>query len=128
MAENVGNENRVNRLTDAQRDRLAGLLEMLGSAHDGECASFARKANSLVRDAGWTWRDLFIPGSDDGDPLDADPLDDYDQDDIAEKVSACFEHVDDLKKWDANFIRSVRRYEHLTPRQCKVVVRIFESL
>ena len=118
----------MNHLTDAQRARLTALLGLLGSADDGERATAGQMADNLVRDAGLTWRDLFTPDSDDDNPPDDDPPDDYDQDDIAEKVSACFEHVDDLKRWDANFIRNVRRYEHLSPKQCKVVVRIFENL
>ncbi len=116
----------MNHLSDAQRNRLAALLGMLGSADDGERVNASLKVDNFLRSVGLTWRDVLALERD-RDAHD-DPLDDYDQDDIADKLNACFEHIDDLKTWDANFVRSVRRYEHLTPRQCKVVVRIFENL
>ena len=116
----------MNHLSDAQRNRLAALLGMLGSADDGERVNASLKVDNFLRSVGLTWRDVLALERD-RDAHDA-PLDDYDQDDIAEKVSACFEHVDDVKRWDASFIRNVRRYEHLSPKQGKVVVRIFEKL
>jgi hypothetical protein len=38
------------------RELLAKVLGMLGSAHDGEALAAGRAADSLVRDAGTTWR------------------------------------------------------------------------
>jgi hypothetical protein len=45
-------------LTDADRIRLARLLGMLGSDHDGEVANAGRLADRLVRGAGLTWLDV----------------------------------------------------------------------
>lgn len=45
-------------------DRLRKLCGMLGSAHDGERAAAALKADQLLRDSGLTWRDVIrLPGS-----------------------------------------------------------------
>jgi hypothetical protein len=41
--------------------RLAKLCGMLGSAHDGERASAAAKADAMVRSLGVTWHDIIAP-------------------------------------------------------------------
>lgn len=43
------------------RTKLAKLLGMLGSAHDGEIAAAGRKANALVKAAGITWEEAIKP-------------------------------------------------------------------
>jgi hypothetical protein len=49
------------RLDDASAERLAKILGMLGSSHDGERAAAALKAHEMVRAAGLTWRDVIMP-------------------------------------------------------------------
>jgi hypothetical protein len=44
-----------------ERDRLARLLGMVGSVHDGEALAAARLADKLVRRCGLTWADVFAP-------------------------------------------------------------------
>jgi hypothetical protein len=39
-------------------DRLAKVLGMLGSAHDGEIIAAGRRAHMMVTSAGWTWPEL----------------------------------------------------------------------
>lgn len=41
--------------------RLARLLGMLGSAHDGEVLNAARMADRFVRERGLTWSQLILP-------------------------------------------------------------------
>src|ERR1700739_1367050 len=43
------------------RDKLAKLLGMLGSRHDGEVAAAGRSAHILVRDAGVSWTEVLSP-------------------------------------------------------------------
>jgi hypothetical protein len=45
------------------RDRLARILGMLGSAHDGEVVAAARQAERLRQDAGLIWRDIVGPAA-----------------------------------------------------------------
>jgi hypothetical protein len=45
------------------RVRLAQLLGMVGSDHDGEALNAARLANKLVRDLGLTWPDVLGLGA-----------------------------------------------------------------
>ena len=51
----------MNALAEADRDRLARLLGMLGSDFDGEVANAGRLADRLVRNAGLTWPDVLAP-------------------------------------------------------------------
>jgi hypothetical protein len=48
-------------LEPATADRLAKILGMLGSDHDGERAAAAAKADQLIRGLGLTWRDVIAP-------------------------------------------------------------------
>jgi hypothetical protein len=48
-------------LTSQERIRLARLLGMLGSSHDGEVANAGRLADRLVRGAGLSWSDVLTP-------------------------------------------------------------------
>jgi hypothetical protein len=45
-------------------DHLSKLCSMLGSAHDGERAVAAAKANEFVRRLGLTWRDIICRDKD----------------------------------------------------------------
>ena len=40
------------------RQQLAKILELMGSAHDGEALAAARRANMLVRNSGESWETL----------------------------------------------------------------------
>jgi hypothetical protein len=48
-------------LEPATADRLAKILGLLGSDHDGERAAAAAKADQLIRGLGLTWRDIVAP-------------------------------------------------------------------
>ncbi len=52
-------------LTAADRARLAKLLGMIGSSHDGEALAAARLADKLIRDRRLRWHDIFgVPAAD----------------------------------------------------------------
>jgi len=55
------------------RDKLAKVLAMLGSHHDGEVAAAGRSAHILLTDAGVTWTEVLTP-PDGADPFDRDKL------------------------------------------------------
>ena len=70
----------MNALAEADRERLARLLGMLGSAFDGEVANAGRLADKLVRGAGLTWPDIIapaLPSPDHRGDTAADPLRDW---------------------------------------------------
>ena len=47
------------------RDRLAKILGMLGSSHDGEILAAARQAHSFVSAAGLSWAEVIFPPEND---------------------------------------------------------------
>ena len=53
------------------RDKLAKMLGMLGSRHDGEVAAAGRSAHTLLSDARTTWTEVLTP------PDGAEPFDRY---------------------------------------------------
>lgn len=48
----------MKRLAPMAAERFARIAGMFGSDFDGERASAARKADSLIRDSGLTWNDV----------------------------------------------------------------------
>ena len=55
------------------RDKLAKVLAMLGSRHDGEVVAAGRSAHILLKGAGVTWTEVLTP-PDPADPFDRDKL------------------------------------------------------
>jgi hypothetical protein len=81
--------------------RLAKLLGMIGSAHDGEALNAARAANKLVRDCGLTWSDV-----------------------IVSRALPILQN-DELTAWERDFLSSLRRQTYPpTPKQREVFDRI----
>jgi len=92
------------------RDRLAKLLGMLGSDHDGEVINAARAADRLVRDSGLRWPDIAMAGPAPAPRGDNDP------------ISFCLSRSAVLTDWEQRFLRSLgqQRYR-LTAKQCAVL-------
>jgi hypothetical protein len=81
--------------------RLAKLLGMIGSTHDGEALNAARAANKLVRDCGLTWPDI-----------------------IASPALPILPNSE-LTAWEHDFLSSLRRQKYPpTPMQREVFDRI----
>jgi hypothetical protein len=98
------------------RDRLAKLLGMLGSDHDGEVAAAGRHADALVRRAGLTWADVVS----DRQPALYDGCSSS-----AEQISFCLRNRDGLSQWEIQFLLSLHRQSYeLTERQRSVLAGI----
>jgi hypothetical protein len=103
------------------RERLAKLLGMLGSAHDGEVAAAGRAADTLVRRAGATWPEVLMAQL--LEP--ADP----DQDlDVAWAVAYCLSFSDRLNDWEIGFCRSLHSRTWTTTKQRAVLSNILNKL
>jgi hypothetical protein len=50
-------------LSPALASKLAKILGMLGSAHDGEIAAAGRRATAMVKGAGLTWGEVIAPAA-----------------------------------------------------------------
>jgi hypothetical protein len=89
-------------LAPQEADKLTKILGLLGSAHDGERASAALKADALVRAAGLTWADVIAT------PIIADapriPA-------WAKMAAFCHERRHQLSSWDRDFVRSMLNWQ-----------------
>jgi hypothetical protein len=87
--------------TVLNREKLAHILGMLGSAHDGEVAAAGRKAHAMVRDAGLTWPEVIaapaLPA-----PVGLGPGS------TTWAVRFCADHSDLLDAWERGFVTSLR--------------------
>jgi hypothetical protein len=105
------------------RQRLAKLLGLLGSDHDGEVVAAGRTADRLVRGAGVTWRDVVLRHPLPRQPPDPVPFGD------AGELDYCLRWSDQLSAWEANFVASIsRQVRPLTTRQRNVLARIVDKL
>ena len=98
------------------RDRLAKLLGMMGSAHDGEVVNAARAADRLVRDSGLRWPDIAMsapPRGSNGNGPGFDP------------ITFCLARPWSLTDWEEGFLRSIaRQHRRLSTKQWGVLARI----
>ena len=83
------------------RERLAKVLGMLGSEHDGEVVIAARHADALVRRAGLTWHDVVAAN-------DARPRLDPVGFGVANEIRFCLLHRHRLTAWEQTFLAGIR--------------------
>jgi len=122
------------------RRRLALLLGMLGSDHDGERSNAGRLAERLVRQQGLTWPQVI-----DGPPVStgrtdssrnreeprSSTRDEFGLSDL-DKVRAALAHLARLNEWEQGLVQSIqlqlRRHRRLTPKQEKVLNCIYRKV
>jgi hypothetical protein len=109
---------------DAARQRLARLLGMLGSSHDGEATNAGRLADKLVKSLGMTWQDVIAP------PALASPARQKatrqapDWPSVAQRVLDCGE----ASAWETAFCENLLarwRGRRLTEKQAQTLGRIW---
>jgi hypothetical protein len=115
-------------LTADERQRLAKLLGMLGSDHQGERDNAAQAANRLVQQHGATWFDVVTPAA---SPLDRpcrDHRDPFGGRDWRTIASRCrhFPHL--INAWEDQFLADVRQRSMLTLKQSAKLIAIFTRL
>jgi hypothetical protein len=84
--------------TRVDRELLAKICGMLGSAHDGEIAAAGRAANALVASAGLTWQQIL-------DPPPSEPSVIADRHAL---IRACIAHWHDLLTWERLFVEAIQ--------------------
>jgi hypothetical protein len=95
-------------VTGLDRARLARVLGMLGSRHDGEVLSAARLAEVQRARAGVSWAELL--GANLADPHDL--------------IIRCLDHPELLTDWEVKFLLSLRGFAEPSPRQLAILERI----
>src|SRR5947207_668908 len=107
---------------DLDRDRLAKLLGMLGSSHDGEALAAARRAERLRVDAGLTWAEIVIPRLPPPRPQPRGAMT------FAQAIQFVLDHEDALTEWESDFTRSIQRQSSpLSPKQVGILERLVEK-
>jgi hypothetical protein len=103
--------------------RLAAVLGMLGSAHDGEALAAARMAERMRRQAGLAWPDLLVgPPRQPDLPLEPPP-------DWRAMAARCASRPGPLTAWERNFIETVASYRQPpSERQLVVLRRLFAKV
>ena len=103
------------------RDRLARVLGMLGSAHDGEVVAAARQAERLRADAGLTWNDIVIPR------LPAPKRQNVAS--VADAIAFVLRHQTALTEWELSFAESIRQARYrLSEKQIEVLKRLVQKV
>jgi hypothetical protein len=103
------------------RDRLAKLLGMLGSAHDGEIVAAARQPERLRADAGLTWPEILVPRL-------PPPPRRQNVRTVTEAIDFVIEREDALTAWESDFARSIpRQSSPLSSKQIGILERLVEK-
>ena len=104
------------------RERLARVLGMLGSAHDGEALAAARRAERLRAEAGVTWLDILMPVLPPPRPQPYGPT-------VANTIDFVLDNDQELTDWEAAFVRSIRRQRSpLSPKQIAILDLLVEKV
>jgi hypothetical protein len=110
----------MNALARIDIGRLAKFCGMLGSAHDGERAAAALKADGMVRAAGLTWLDVLrveVPG--------ASKSQSHRRRAVMTPGELLARYGNELTGWERGFIASlIRRPGRWTARQTEVFAEI----
>jgi hypothetical protein len=107
---------------DTLADRLAKLCGMLGSAHDGERASAALKADQLLRQHRLRWPDVIrMPSL---PPPTEHPTRRWHEpaqinSHAAAYLAACWADV--LTDWELSFCRQLSRQQSISPKQLGIL-------
>ena len=107
---------------DIDRERLAKLLGMLGSCHDGEVVAAARQAERLRAEAGLTWPEILVPRL-------PPPWRGQNVRTVADAIDFVIEHEVVLTDWERGFVRDLRRLKYpLSPKQIGILERLVEKV
>ena len=99
------------------RRRLAAVLGMMGSVHDGEALNAARQAEWMRRQAGLTWDNLLASTCPEPQLTPGAPP-------WRHLTSICWHSRDRLTEWGLAFLTVVSRQPRLSPKQFKILVGI----
>ena|SRR5690349_23728372 len=103
-------------------DKLAKVLGMLGSAHDGEVAAAGRRADAMVKGAGLTWGQVIAPAAPQPPHR---PSRRWQRPASASDTAAlCLKWPEVLTDWETDFCRSIVGRRRVSAKQTAVLARI----
>lgn len=101
--------------------KLARVLGMMGSSSDNEVLIAARTAEAIRRQMGMTWPELLAGQR---QPERRPPP----HDDWRVIVDQCLARPEALGPWEQRFLRSLRAFPRLSPKQAACLARIAEHV
>jgi hypothetical protein len=105
--------------------KLAKVLGMLGSDHDGEIAAAGRRANQMVRSAGLTWKEVISPTTPASNASPNPPRRWRRPASPSDAAALCMQwRAEVLTDWEADFCRSIVGRYRISPKQIVVIERI----
>ncbi len=102
-------------LSPPDRNRLAGILGMLGSSHAGERDAAALAADRFVRARGIAWPDLLA--GEPAAPSQAAPVNTLQAD-----IALCRAHPGLLTEWERVFLRGLKAERGVSPKQRRILI------
>jgi hypothetical protein len=108
-------------LTPTERERLAKLLGMLGSDHEGERANAATIADRMLRERGLTWRDI-LPDQPAGPTQ--PPATKRAPRNWRADIELLAHATRLLTPWEEQFVASVRRQRRFSKKQAAIIARL----
>jgi hypothetical protein len=112
------------------REKLAAVLGMLGSDHDGERAAAALIASRIVREAGLSWRELLVEtssrdevGSTEQQPATPTRAEPH----WREMLAAARRRPELLTEWESRFLSSIAWQRSLSPKQRAILAEIADK-
>jgi hypothetical protein len=102
-------------------EKLARVLGMLGSSHEGEILSAARQAERLRREAGVIWVDILLPAL-------SPPRREREINTVEDAVELCLDFQGGLTAWERGFLQSIARRPHrLSAKQAKILAELVDE-
>jgi hypothetical protein len=114
----------VAHLPPALADKLAKVLGMLGSAHDGEVAAAGRRANAMVKGVGLTWGEVIARAAPRPQPPHRPPRRWRRVVSPTDAAALCLHWPEVLTGWEADFCRSIVGRRRISAKQAAVLTRI----
>lgn len=112
-------------------ERLAKVAGLLASDHDGERSAAAYRATLILRESGWTWRELVERAA--APPCSCSgAADEIDDEDLVvpwpSAVRACLDERWRLSPWETAFVDSIRHRRKISPKQRQALARIYAKV
>ena len=111
----------MSHLTRPDAVRLAKLLGMFGSDHQGERDAAALAAHRFIRSLNVQWIDILDPPTPDRSSTSGVVS-------WRDCVTECLRHANQLTNWERGFLGGLPSFERLSPKQANILNKIADRV
>jgi hypothetical protein len=111
-------------LSPALALKLAKILRILGSAHDGEIAAAGRRATAMVKGAWLAWGEVIAPAAPRPEPSHRPSRRWHRVASPTDSAALCLQWSEVLTDWETDFCRSIVGKRRISAKQAAVLERI----